>query len=131
MDFLPIFYYDIRRGREKRRAVKSRFFSTPIILLLMLLTCSMISTCCATVVTFDNLPNSTTGTFIADGYQGLNWTNFGVINAVLASNAFGVSGDNYGMVSSSNVAFNGFGLPAEIDSRGTNFDFLSAYLTGV
>ncbi len=34
------------------------------------------------------------------------------------------------MVSPSNVAFNGGGTPAEIDWPGTNFDFLSAYLTG-
>jgi hypothetical protein len=52
------------------------------------------------------------------------------LNAVLHSNVHGVSGDNYGMVSPSNVAYNGFGNPAEIDSTGTNFTFLSAYLTG-
>jgi hypothetical protein len=34
------------------------------------------------------------------------------------------------MVTPSNVAYNAFGNPAEIDSPGTNFSFLSAYLTG-
>jgi len=34
------------------------------------------------------------------------------------------------MVSVSNVALNGFGNPAEVDSAGSNFNFLSAYLTG-
>lgn len=102
----------------------------PPLAVLSLLVFSALSARSQTVVTFDDLPNSTTGTFIADGYQGLNWTNFGVINAVLESNVFGVSGANYGMVSPSNVAFNGFGLPAEIDSPGSNFNFLSTYLTG-
>ncbi len=84
-----------------------------------------------TVVTFDDLPNSTTGTNIPNGYQGLSWSNFFVVNAILQSNFFGyATGANYGMVSASNVAYNGFGLPAEIDARGANFDFLSAYLTG-
>src|SRR5260221_13569032 len=34
------------------------------------------------------------------------------------------------MTTLSNVAVNDFGAPAEIDSLGTNFNFLSAYLTG-
>ena len=34
------------------------------------------------------------------------------------------------MVSLSNVAFNAYGTPAEIDAAGTNFNFLSVYLTG-
>jgi len=32
--------------------------------------------------------------------------------------------------SAPNVAYNGYGNPAEIDSRGTNFNFLSTYSTG-
>jgi hypothetical protein len=105
--------------------MKLRLFLGPAVLFGLLVS----SVRSQTVITFDDLPNSTTGTFIADGYQGLDWTNFGVGNAILRSNVFGVSGYNYGMVSPSNVAFNGFGLPAEIDS-GTNFNFLSTYLTG-
>jgi len=87
--------------------------------------------CRATVVTFDELSDSTTGTFIPTGYQGLVWSNFAYVNAILMSNTFGyANGANYGMVSPSNVAFNAGGTPAEIDSPGTNFDFLSAFLTG-
>ena len=43
---------------------------------------------------------------------------------------YGTNGYYYGMVSAPNVAFNDWGGPAEIDSPGTNFNFLSAYLTG-
>jgi hypothetical protein len=43
---------------------------------------------------------------------------------------FGTNGLYYGMASASNVAVNGIGSPAEIDSPGTNFNFLNAYLTG-
>jgi hypothetical protein len=97
---------------------------------LTLLVFSAVSARSQTIITFDDLPNSTTGTFIASPYQGLSWSNFGVVNAILMSNVFGDSvGYGYGMVSPSNVVFNILGNPAEIDSA-TNFDFLSAYLTG-
>jgi hypothetical protein len=85
------------------------------------------------LVTFDDFDLSHShaySTNIPNGYQGLNWTNFGVVNPVLMSNALTYSvGYGYGMISPSNVAYNAFGNPAEIDARGTNFDFLSAYLT--
>jgi hypothetical protein len=86
------------------------------------------------LVTFDDFDLSHSygySTNIPNGYQGLNWTNLGVVNAILLSNALqiGAAGYGYGMVSASNVAFNAFGNPAEIDSPGTNFNFLSAYLT--
>jgi hypothetical protein len=83
-----------------------------------------------TVITFDDIAAPADGAFITNGYQSLNWSNFGVGNAVLHSNINGVSGYNYGMVSPSNIAFNADGTPAEIDSPGTNFTFLSAYFTG-
>jgi hypothetical protein len=92
---------------------------------------SAISTRSQSVITFDDLPDSLGGANITNGYQGLSWSNFFVVNAVLQSNFFGyVTGANYGMVSLSNVAFNGGGSPAEVDARGTNFDFLNTYLTG-
>ena len=70
-------------------------------------------------------------TLIPNGYQGLSWSNFAVANAIALSNFYGyANGFNYGMVSASNVAFNAFGNPAEIDSPGTNFNFLSVWLTG-
>ncbi len=96
-----------------------------------LLTLLMIPTCRAVIVTFDDLPlNRGSATFLANNYQGLVWSNFGVVNAVLNTNVIGLSGFYYGMVSTSNVAFNAVGNPAEIDSPGTNFSFLNAYLTG-
>jgi hypothetical protein len=88
-----------------------------------------------TVVSFDDFDLSHDhgySTNLPNGYQGLNWTNFSAGNSILLSAALGgyLSGYNYGMVSPSNVAYNAFGNPAEIDSPGTNFNFLSAYLTG-
>jgi hypothetical protein len=82
-----------------------------------------------TIITFDDLTDSTTGTFIPTGYQGLSWSNFAYTTPVLATNVSGLTGYYYGMVSPSNVALNAGGSPAEIDSA-TNFNFLSAYLTG-
>jgi hypothetical protein len=49
---------------------------------------------------------------------------------MLSPSVFGTNGLYYGMVSASNAAVNGIGNPAEIDSTGTNFNFLSAYFTG-
>ena len=105
--------------------------SPSLIVAFALLTLIAASARSQTVVTFDDLPNSTTGTFIASPYSGLNWSNFYVVNAAIHANVLGTNGAFYGMVTASNVAFNGFGNPAEIDSPGTNFNFLSAYLTGV
>jgi hypothetical protein len=83
-----------------------------------------------TAITFDDISSGANGAFITNAYQGLSWSNFATLNAVLNSNVHGVSGYYYGMVSPSNVALNADGYPAEIDSPGTNFNFLSAYLTG-
>ncbi|MGD0059414.1 MAG: PEP-CTERM sorting domain-containing protein [Verrucomicrobiia bacterium] len=110
--------------------MKNRLFFLARILFAVVLA-SMSSVRAQTVVTFDDLPSSLGGAAIPNGYQGLSWSNFFVVNAVLMSNVNGyVTGANYGMVSPSNVAFNGGGSPAEIDSPGTNFNFLSAYFTG-
>ena len=87
-----------------------------------------------TVITFDDLTVTSTGLAIAsipNSYQGLTWSNMDVVNAIREAVANGTNGAFYGMVTASNVAFNGFGNPSEIDSPGTNFNFLSAYLTGV
>ncbi len=105
--------------------MKARLF-----LPLALLVFSIIPKCAATVVTFDDIPKNTgSASFIPSDYQGLVWSNFWVSNAVLFTDAYGSNGYYNGMVSASNVAFNGFAQPAEIDSA-TNFDFLSACLTG-
>lgn len=102
------------------------------VLFFVLFTLSRISPCWATVVTFDDLSETATGSFLANGYQGLVWSKFHCFNAILATNSpnVGVSGYYYGMVSTSNVVYNSFADTAEIDSPGTNFNFLSAYLTG-
>jgi hypothetical protein len=85
-----------------------------------------------TVVTFDDLYDNGFGTLITNAYQGLTWSNFGVVNSLLLSNSTSGHpfGYGYGMVSASNVAFNYAGNPAEIDALGTKFDLLSTYLTG-
>ena len=67
---------------------------------------------------------------ITNGYQGLDWGNFFVENVPLLPSEYATNGYYYGMVSAPNVAFNGGGSPAEIDSPGTDFNLLSAYLTG-
>jgi len=94
-----------------------------------LLVFSAISAYCATIITFDDLHETASGSFIANGYQGLSWSNFAAKNAILLTDTFGVSGYYYGMVSPSNVAYGAFSGGAEIDSA-TNLDFLSAYFTG-
>jgi hypothetical protein len=94
----------------------------------------------ATVATFDELSETASGAFFASqyqGYQGLTWNNILCNNAILATNFVasenlgitnGLTGNFYGMVSASNVVDLSTG--SEIDSPGTNYNFLSAYLTG-
>jgi hypothetical protein len=114
-------------------AMKPRLFLLPFICL-TLLTLSTTWSDGQNVITFDDLHVTGSGEYIPNGYQGLVWSNFGVVNAILETNlplvlGGGVSGIDYGMVSPSNVAVNAGGTPAEIDSA-TNFNFLSVYLTG-
>jgi hypothetical protein len=90
---------------------------------------SAVSTRSQTVVTFDDIVLSLPPyvTNIPNGYQGLNWSNF----YVQSPDQQGWSnGYYYGLVSPPNEAYNGGGNPAEIDAAGTNFNFLSVYLTG-
>jgi len=96
-----------------------------------LLSFLIVSSCSAVVITFDDLHETASGSFIGTGYQGLVWSNFAALNGVLypARVPFLTNGYFYGTVSASNVALNGFGQAAEIDSAGTNFNFLSVYLT--
>jgi hypothetical protein len=79
----------------------------------------------AATITFDDLVDSGDGTPIPNGYQGLNWNNFWVLNTP----AYSVQTSGYvnGTVSPPNVAFNGFGDPAAF-SNGT-FTLNSFYLT--
>lgn len=87
------------------------------------LVCNVASAAIETI-TFDNL-NS--GGSIANGYSGLNWTNFNVIDGVDYST---YSGYETGVVSKSNVAFNAGGSPATISAySGLSFDLTSGYFT--
>jgi hypothetical protein len=97
---------------------------------LALLGLSAVSARSQTVITFDDLSETATGSFIANGYQGLSWSNMWCINAALNPTIypFHTNGFYYGMVSASNVA--GTIGQVEMDSPGTNFNFLSVYLTG-
>jgi len=97
------------------------------------LTLSAKSASAQTLITFDDISIPTNNDLISitNGYRGFNWNNFWVLSVSNQTSMYGVTnGDNYGMVSPPNVAFNGSGNPAEIDSTGTSFDFFSAYLTG-
>jgi PEP-CTERM motif-containing protein len=107
--------------------MRTKLFMLPIVCLAML-SVYAISAHSQTVITFDDLSLPPVDPFIPSGYQGLSWSNFGEVNAILMSNSS--PGVYNGMVSPSNVAFNAGGSPAEVDAIGTNFDFLSAYLTG-
>lgn len=59
------------------------------------------------------------------------WSNFFIINGILDPRNFPytTNGAYYGVVSPSNVVGNTGAYPAEIDSPGSNFTFLSAYFT--
>jgi PEP-CTERM motif len=77
------------------------------------------------LITFDDLPipSGAIGT-IPNGYNGLQWSNFGVH----ASLGFTPSGYVNGVVSAKNTAFNLNGTPAFISDGALNLN--SAYLTG-
>ncbi len=119
--------------------MKLRLFLVPAVCF-SLLAFSAVSTRSQTVVTFDDLHETGSGAWIWNthqGYAGLIWSNILCNNAILFTNIVprfpgsptnGLTGDYYGMISPSNVVemFSG----CEIDSPATNFNFLSAYLTG-
>ena len=98
----------------------------------MLFAFCAISTRSQTVVTFDDLTETASGSFITTPYHSLVWSNFLCLNSISSNAKFGPDGTYYGMVSASNVVINGsfFGTTAEIDSPSNNFSFLSVYLAG-
>ena len=67
-------------------------------------------------INFDDIPNAGTGTLIANGYHGLDWTNFYATN----SSDDGLSGYANNEASAPNVAYNGYGGVSEVLSA-TNF----------
>ena len=110
--------------------MKCKSFLLPLSVLTLLIL-SADSTRSQTVVTFDDLRETGSGSFIPNGYQGLVWSNCVARNAILFTDfpGVGTSGYYYGMVSASNVALDAFGNTVEIDSP-AKFNFLSVYLTG-
>jgi len=79
-------------------------------------------------IDFDDInPGAPPGVSIPNGYAGLQWNNFYVLNAT--DPVYNPSGYLSGLLSGHNVAYNGFGDPALFSSTGT-FDLNSAYLTG-
>jgi len=133
LDLPAVFCYSSQVEKGTTVIVKARLVRL-CIALIALVTFSMITTGRATVVTFDDLSETGSGSYIPTSYQGLVWSNFGAYNAILDTNlppivGGGLSGLYYGMVSPSNAASGGFLGLSEIDSS-TNFNFLSAYLTG-
>lgn len=81
----------------------------------------------AEVINFDDLSDGGYGTAIPNGYHGLNWTNFYVMNTAANEALFGPSGYSDGTVSAPNVAFNGGGLEAIVSDN--SFTFNSGYFT--
>lgn len=82
----------------------------------------------ATVIDFDDIPVAS-GTPISHDYDGLVWNNFDALNAVSFEAFNGPSGYSNGLVSSPNVALNGYGDPASFGSA-SPFTLNSLYLTG-
>jgi hypothetical protein len=85
----------------------------------------------ASLLTFDELPTpqvipGLNYGGIPNGYGGLQWNYFGVLNgAIRPAN----EGYHAGIVSSNNVAFNYYGEPATIFSSTSRFDLNSAYMS--
>ena len=76
----------------------------------------------ATTLTFDDLVGEQQ---IANGYAGLDWSNF----FVLPGTQDGPSGYENGTVSTPNVAYNAFGNPASISADTSPFSLNSGYFT--
>jgi hypothetical protein len=80
---------------------------------------------CATTLTFERFTPRNDHFPVENGYAGLDWFNFQVLNA---QNQNFREGYRAGMVSPYNVIFNAYGDPAEITCPKL-FDFDSAYMT--
>jgi len=81
------------------------------------------------LLTFDDIPAGGglgPNPAVSNGYGGLIWNNFGVIDGLKTSPTYGYY---TGVVSSPNVAFNFFGSPASLGVSSGLFNLESAYLT--
>lgn len=81
----------------------------------------------ADVITFDNIATTTGWVYIADGVDGFEWTNIGIIN----KNYHKGSGYDIGTVSGDYAAFNPYAYNPSISvsSVGEVFDFDGVYVT--
>lgn len=82
-----------------------------------------VSPASAETITFDDLAGN--ASMIANGYGGLNWSNFGAFNG----SGYATSGYVNGRVSGLNTAFNSGGTPASFSAT-TPFTLNSGYFTG-
>ena len=114
--------------------MNTKLFRSQLSVLILLFFSIIVAPVSAAVISFDDMSIISNGvpleTVITNGYKGLSWANLYTENGLYDAETFGTNGYYYGMVTASNVAYNGGGTAAEIDSSGTNFNFLSAYLTG-
>jgi len=85
------------------------------------------STASAQLITFDDLTDNGVGTAINNGYAGLDWDNFKVIDT--NTKDFPPSGFVNGIVSGHNIAYNDLANSATISSS-TGFNLVDAYFTG-
>ncbi|CAM8376827.1 autotransporter outer membrane beta-barrel domain-containing protein [Candidatus Methylopumilus planktonicus] len=94
--------------------------------LVLVSTLAFASNANALLINFDSVDNTLSNTSIPNGYSNLNWNNFysknGLVNGYNA-------GYMTGVVSSPNIAYNGYGSPAYIMSSNL-FNLTSGYFTG-
>lgn len=76
-------------------------------------------------ITFDDLPSDANNSITQ--YAGFNWDNFFVVDPV-ASGSSGTGLAN-GVVSGSNIAYNGYGAPASFSAVNGVFNLVSLYAT--
>lgn len=77
------------------------------------LTLSLTSASADTTITFDNITDSGIGSDnnnVNNGYYGLNWINFHVVNAYSVEYNRNANGYYNGLVSSPNVVYNGWAI---------------------
>jgi hypothetical protein len=87
----------------------------------------------ATLITFDDLPDSPPGLQISSPYNGLYWGNFWELDGVNINAYYGIAASGYanGVVSPNNVAYNFNGNTAYISSYASStFTLASGYFTG-
>ena len=86
--------------------------------------------CPPETICFDDLSPASGGSLITNGYAGLNWGKVYAINGAQVTAGTGEPGFQAGVVSSSNVAYNGNGLTGTISSISPEtFTGVSVYAT--